>query len=76
MPDCTPSASLVDFLVSLSPALGGLLSAIALWVAARARSTSVDALQTSSEALRYSQPPYPSSSVIVPPDVVQALKKR
>jgi hypothetical protein len=36
-------------LVSLFPAVGALLSAIALWVASRARSTSKDAQSTSSD---------------------------
>lgn len=43
----TCSTSWQPFLVSLSPAVCALLSAIALWVAARARIISKDAQQTS-----------------------------
>ncbi len=50
MPDSTCSASWLSFLTSLSPALSAVLSAIALLVASRTRSTSLAALQTSQEA--------------------------
>ena len=50
VPEDTCSASWSAFLVSLSPAVCALLSATALWVASRARSTSSDALQTSQAA--------------------------
>lgn len=62
------------FLVSISPALSALLSATALWVASRARTTSRDAQQTSQEALRTSEPLRSSSSVIVSDEVVRALR--
>lgn len=50
MPTCTPSDSWLLILTSLSPALAALLSATALWVAARARTTSRDA-QSISQAV-------------------------
>ncbi len=46
----TSCVSWLAVLESLSPAVAGLLSAIALWVASRARSTSKDA-QSTSQAL-------------------------
>jgi hypothetical protein len=46
----TCSASYAAFLISLSPAVCALVSATALWVAARARSISKDAQQTSQAA--------------------------
>lgn len=46
----TCSTSWPSVLLSYSPAVGGLLSAIALWVASRARSTSKDAQLTSEAA--------------------------
>jgi hypothetical protein len=49
-----PCNSWPDVLVSLSPALSGLLSATALLVASRARTTSKDAQQTSQAALSIS----------------------
>lgn len=47
IPDCTSSASFSLILTYVLPPVGALLSATALWVAARARSTSVDAQSTS-----------------------------
>lgn len=44
---CTPSAYWPLILAYVLPPAGALLSAIALWVASRARTTSVAALQTS-----------------------------
>ncbi len=44
---CTPSAYWPLILGYVLPPVGALLSAIALWVASRARSTSVDAQSTS-----------------------------
>lgn len=41
-PGCTPGDSWSSFLVGVSPAVSALLSAIALWVASRARSTYKD----------------------------------
>jgi hypothetical protein len=49
-PEDMCSASWQPFLLSLSPAVCALLSAIALWVASRARTTSVAAQQTSQAA--------------------------
>ena len=53
-PDSTCSESWQPFLLSLSPAVCALLSAIALWVASQARSTSRDAQQTSQGAVTLS----------------------
>lgn len=50
MPPCTEPAWLQPFLVYVLPAVGALLSAIAAWVASRARSTSAVALSTSQAA--------------------------
>lgn len=47
MLSCTPSAYWQPILVYVLPPVGALLSAIALWVASRARSTSQDAQSTS-----------------------------
>jgi hypothetical protein len=47
MPDCTQSDSFALFLGYVSPAVAALLSATALWVASRARSTSAAAQETS-----------------------------
>ena len=49
MLSCTSPDSWLQFLGSLSPAVAALLSATALWVAARARSTSEAAQSTSSD---------------------------
>ena len=46
-PCSTLASSLPLILASLLPPVGAVLSAIALWVASRARSTSEDALSTS-----------------------------
>lgn len=51
MPDCTPDAFWLPFLAYVLPPAGALLSAIALWVASKARGTSEDARSTL-EALR------------------------
>jgi NO-binding membrane sensor protein with MHYT domain len=50
----TCGTSWQPFLLSLSPAVCALLSATALWVASRARSTSKDAQQTSAGAVSLS----------------------
>jgi hypothetical protein len=46
---CISPGSWDAFLGSVSPAVVALVSAIALWVASRARSTSLDALSISSD---------------------------
>lgn len=46
MPDCMPDAFWSPFLAYVLPPVGALLSATALWVASRARSTSSDAQET------------------------------
>lgn len=51
MLDCTPSAYWPLILGYVLPPAGALLSATALWVASRARSTSQVALSTSEGAL-------------------------
>jgi hypothetical protein len=43
MLDCTPAAYWPGILTYVLPPLGALLSATALWVASRARNTSLDA---------------------------------
>lgn len=75
MPDCTPGVSWPQFLVSLSPALAGLLSATALWVASRARTTSQDAQQTSQAAVTLSLLAAPSHAEIVSAQHAPARKK-
>ncbi len=66
MPDCTLSASWQQALVYVLPPVGALLSAIALWVAAKARSISGDAQSTSQAAVALSlldaEPPSPKGS--------------
>ncbi len=47
MPDCTQSVYWLPILTYVLPPLGALLSATALWVASRARTTSQDARSTS-----------------------------
>jgi hypothetical protein len=47
MPSCMPADYWQAILTSVLPAVGALLSAIALWVAARAATTSRDARSTS-----------------------------
>ncbi len=54
MPPCTEPAYLQPILTYVLPPVGALLSAIALWVASRARSTSGDALSTSQGAVALS----------------------
>lgn len=75
MPESTSCTSWPTFLLSLSPALGAVLSATALLVASLARSTSKDAQSTSQQALAYSAPPSPGSSVVLSPDLVEVLRK-
>jgi hypothetical protein len=66
MLDCTPSASWQLVLAYVLPPVGALLSAIALWVAAKARSISSDAQSTSQAAVALSlldaEPPLPNAS--------------
>lgn len=69
----TSCTSWSAFLLSVSPAVGALLSATALWVASQARTTSKVAQQTSQALLEYSKPPAPTASVVVPPEVLTAL---
>lgn len=71
----TSCTSYASFLLSVSPQVAALLSAIALWVASRARSTSKDAQRTSQAALRTSTPPASTASVVLHPDVLAALQK-
>lgn len=54
MPDCTPAFYWTPVLTYVLPPAGALLSAIALWVAARARGTSQVAQETSQAAVRQS----------------------
>lgn len=54
MLDCTPSAYWPLILTYVLPPVGALLSAIALWVGSKARSTSADALSTSQAAVSLS----------------------
>lgn len=54
MPPCTPSAYWPLILNWLLPPAAALLSAIGLWVASRARTTSRDALSTSQGAVALS----------------------
>jgi hypothetical protein len=51
---CTPSESYGLFLAYVLPPAGALLSAIALWVASQARSTSEDARLTTAAVARRS----------------------
>ncbi len=76
MPEPTLCNSLPDVLVSLSPALSGLLSAIALWVASRARTTSRDAQQTSQANLTLSLLPSDSPREHVWDDAARGRKRR
>jgi hypothetical protein len=66
MPDCMPSASWQLVLAYVLPPVGALLSAIALLVAAKARSISGDAHSTSQAAVALSlldaEPPSLSAS--------------
>jgi hypothetical protein len=52
MPPCMPPSSSEWFLVFTSPAVAALCSAIALWVASRARSTSRAVASTSEDQER------------------------
>lgn len=54
MLDCTPSAYWPLILAYVLPPVGAVLSAIALWVASQARSTSEDARVTSAVVARRS----------------------
>lgn len=54
MPDCTPAYYWQPVLTYVLPPAGALLSAIALWVGSKARSTSEAALSTSLEAVKRS----------------------
>jgi hypothetical protein len=76
MPDCTPSAYWPLILAYVLPPVGALLSATALWVASRARTTSAVALSTSLEIADssglLSQPLARRGSLTAVPD----LKKR
>jgi hypothetical protein len=73
MLDCTPSAYWPLILAYVLPPVGALLSAIALWVASRARSTSGDALSTSQGAvaisLLHAEPPSLNESPPAAPDL-------
>jgi hypothetical protein len=72
MPDCTPSAYWLPILSYVLPPAGALLSAIALWVASQARSTSADAQSTSQAAVSLSllrpEQPAPSGWTVAAPD--------
>lgn len=54
IPACTPSGSWTLALAYVLPPVGALLSATALWVASRARTTSVVAQSTSQAAVQRS----------------------
>jgi hypothetical protein len=54
---CTPDTSLTLILTYVLPPLGALLSATALWVASKARTTSEDVRLTSEDLLASVQPP-------------------
>jgi len=73
--DCTPSAYWPLVLAYVLPPAGAVLSAIALWVASRARATSSDAHATSAAAvslsLLQSEPPVPNG---YPPDAPDRRK--
>ncbi len=75
MLDCTPSAYWPLILAYVLPPAGAILSAIALWVASKARSTSVDARATSAAAVTLSllqaEPPAPNA---YPPDAPDRRK--
>jgi len=66
MPDCTPAFYWQPILTYVLPPVGALLSATALWVASRARTTSQDAQSTSQAAvslsLLHAEPPSPNGS--------------
>jgi hypothetical protein len=73
--DCTPSAYWPLILAYVLPPVGAVLSAIALWVASKARSTSQDARVTSQGAVALSllqaEPPVPNG---YPPDAPDRRK--
>ncbi len=75
MLDCTPSAYWPLILAYVLPPVGALLSAIALWVASKARTISVDAHATSQGAVALSllqaEPPVPNG---YPPDAPDRRK--
>jgi hypothetical protein len=54
MPDCTPAEYWPLILAYVLPPVGAVLSATALWVAARARTISADGLSTSQAAVTLS----------------------
>lgn len=66
-PSCTPAFYWQPVLTYVLPPVGALLSAIALWVGSRARSTSEAALSTSREAVRR------SGQVSLSPDTLASL---
>jgi pyrimidine deaminase RibD-like protein len=72
---CTPSAYWPLILAYVLPPVGAVLSAIALWVASKARSTSGDAHATSQAAVALSllqaEPPVPNG---YPPDAPDRRK--
>ena len=68
MPDCTPTDFWSGVLVYVLPPGGALLSATALWVGSRARSTSKAALSTSLETARR------LPMVSLSPDVIAQLR--
>jgi hypothetical protein len=76
MLDCTPSASWQLVLAYVLPPVGALLSATALWVAAKARSISSDAHSTAQGAVALSlldsEPPVPRG---YPPDAPDRRKQ-
>jgi hypothetical protein len=69
---CTPSAYWPLILAYVLPPVGAVLSAIALWVASKARSTSSDARVTSEAAVSLSllqaEPPVPNGYPMGAPD--------
>ncbi len=75
MLDCTPSAYWPLVLAYVLPPVGALLSAIALLVASKARTTSKDAHATSAAAVSLSlmqaEPPVPNG---YPPDAPDRRK--
>lgn len=75
MQPCTSPVYWQPILTYVLPPAGALLSATALWVASKARSTSEDARQTSQGAVALSllqaEPPEPNASA---PDV-RVLKR-
>ncbi len=76
MPGCTPSAYWPQILAFVLPPVGALLSATALLVASKARTTSKDAHATSAAAvslsLLQSEPPVPN---VYPPDAPERRKR-